>query len=157
MGILCQPLEDCRQKQEFSLSGASPHIIKLFYEFLRRYNELRLAKQRENQWLIIVVGLSLLALLLPWPVPQSGIIISAISLILLVLAVRQYRQAGEFVNHLGVNVHILHHHLLGKLEVGFCEHHTQCTCAEDFRRFVWKNYRISLYGGPLNERQDHSV
>lgn len=69
---------------------------------------------------------------------------SAVMLVFFYFASRHYLELNEQVSHLNVNVHILHHHLVGKLEVGFCEHLEPCQCAEDFRRYVTKNYNISL-------------
>ncbi len=74
---------------------------------------------------------------------------SVVMLVFFYLASRHYLELNERVSHLYVNVHILHHHLIGKLEVGFCDHFEPCQCAENFRRYVIKNYSISLYDALL--------
>ena len=74
---------------------------------------------------------------------------SMVILVLFYFATRHYIEVNERVSHLYVNVYILQHHLLGKLEVGFCDHSEPCYCAENFRRYVVKKYSISLYNGPL--------
>ena len=116
----------------------------LFKEFLRRYEELRLAKRREAFWFAGAVGVGLFALSLPWLFPKTGVFLGGICLIWLYYFLRKYIRMNAVVNHINVNVHILHHHLLGKLEVGFCYHSKPCSCAENFRSYVWDTYHISL-------------
>ena len=125
---------------------ASPRMRVLFWEFLRRNRDLQMAQRRETIWLSTVIVLGVLAVVLPVPARHGGVILSFGCIGLLFMSVRRYQAANRVVRHLSVNVHILYHHLLGKLEVGFCEHKVPCNCAEEFRRYVWRTYRISLYG-----------
>ena len=74
---------------------------------------------------------------------------SMVMLVSFYFATGHYLEVSERVNHLYVNVHILHHHLIGKLEVGFCDHSEPCDCVENFRRYVVKKYSISLYNSSL--------
>ncbi len=132
------------------LPGASPRMWSLFREFLRRYRDLQRAQRRETFWLLVVIGLGMLVVFLPVPGHHNGVVLSLVCVGLLLLAARRYQAASRMVRHLGVNVHILYHHLLGKLEVGFCDHQVPCHCAEEFRCYVWKTYHISLYGTVLS-------
>lgn len=120
-------------------------IKKLFYEFMYRYEALRAAKRQQLLWLLLAVVLGPTLLLLPWFVPNRQIWLSLLILGLFNLAIHQYFQSKSLVRHAYVNAHILHHHLVGRIEVGFCLHGKPCTCAEDFRHYVWQKYRISLY------------
>jgi len=143
VGTLCQHVVDK------TVEGPNPpfpsaRMAQLFYEFLGRYNEWKLVRRQETIGIFAVFLFGLLALILPWLYPEIGISVSILMLILLFFAVRHYIKLNEKVSHLYVNVHILHHHLIGKLEVGFCDHQEHCTCVEDFRKYVLKNYKISF-------------
>lgn len=148
MGTLCQYVVDK------TVEGPNPpfpsaRIAQLFYEFLGRYNEWKLVRRQETIGIFTVFLFGLLALILPWLYPEIGISVSILMLILLFFAVRHYIKLNEKVSHLYVNVHILHHHLIGKLEVGFCDHREPCQCVEEFRGYVLKKYDISLDIGSL--------
>jgi len=148
VGTLCQYVVDK------TVEGPNPpfpsaRMAKLFYEFLGRYNEWKLVRRQETIGLFVVFLFGLLALILPWLYPEIGISVSILMLILLFFAVRHYIKLNEKVSHLYVNVHILHHHLIGKLEVGFCDHRDPCQCVEEFRGYVLKKYDISLDIGSL--------
>lgn len=134
-----------------SLNAAFPsaRMAQLFYEFLGRYKDWRMAKLQALVGTIIISCLGLFALFIPWFLPKNGVWMSFMFLILFYFATRYYVQVNERASHLYVNVHILHHHLSGKLEVGFCDHHEPCDCVEDFRGYVLKNYRISFHGESL--------
>lgn len=118
---------------------------QLFYEFLGRYNEWKTAKIQETIWMLILLFLGLGIFLLPWFMLGKGLIMSIVMLVLFFFASHHYLELNAQVSHLYVNVHILYHHLTGKLEVGFCDHLEPCQCAENFRRYVIKNYNISFY------------
>lgn len=122
----------------------SLRMAKLFYEFLSRYKEWKIAKLKELISLHIVLILGLCAFILPWVIPNTGIIASLAVFIPFCCMTSYYLKVNKLVCHLYVNVHILHHHLIGKLEVGFCEHNELCHCAENFRYYVLKHYGISL-------------
>ncbi|AET68947.1 hypothetical protein Desor_3457 [Desulfosporosinus orientis DSM 765] len=122
----------------------SVRMAKLFFEFLGRYREWKFARRQELVGMIIVILLGLLAVGIPWLFPKAGITVSIILLIFFYFAARQYIRLNERASHLYVNVHILHHHLLGKLEVGFCDHQEPCRCAEEFRDYALKRYHISF-------------
>jgi len=148
VGTLCQYVVDK------TVEGPNPpfpsaRIAQLFYEFLGRYNEWKLVRRQETIGIFTVFLFGLLALILPWLYPEIGISVSILMLILLFFAVRHYIKLNEKVSHLYVNVHILHHHLIGKLEVGFCDHREPCQCVEEFRGYVLKKYDISLDIGSL--------
>ncbi|MDA8221692.1 hypothetical protein [Desulfosporosinus sp.] len=148
MGTLCQYVVDK------TVEGPNPpfpsaRMAKLFYEFLGRYNEWKLVRRQETIGLFVVFLFGLLALILPWLYPEIGISVSILTIILLFFAVKHYIKLNEKVSHLYVNVHILHHHLIGKLEVGFCDHRDPCQCVEEFRGYVLKKYDISLDIGSL--------
>lgn len=132
-----------------SLPVPSDRMAQLFSEFLGRYNEWKIAKLKETIWMMILLWLGLCILFLPWFLPGSGLIMSLIILVFFIFATNHYIELSERVSHLYVNVHILHHHLIGKLEVGFCNHAEPCHCVENFRRYVVKKYNISLYNGLL--------
>ncbi len=125
-------------------------MAQLFYEFLGRYNDWKLARRQETIGRIIVLLLGLLALIFPLIFPNFSLSVSFVMLILLYFATRRYLELNEQVSHLYVNVHILHHHLIGKLEVGFCDHREPCHCAENFRKYVLNNYNISFDKGSLS-------
>ncbi|MCB8817720.1 hypothetical protein [Desulfosporosinus shakirovi] len=148
MGTLCQYVVDK------TVEGPNPpfpsaRMAQLFYEFLGRYNEWKLVRRQETIGISAVLLFGLLALILPWLYPEIGISVSILMLILLFFTVRHYIKLNEKVSHLYVNVHILHHHLIGKLEVGFCDHREPCQCVEEFRGYVLKKYDISLDIGYL--------
>ena len=127
----------------------SVRMAYLFYEFLDRYKDWKLAKLQATVGTIISLCLGLFSVIIPLYLPKTGVPISLGILLLLYFAVRYYLQVSERVSHLYINVHILHHHLSGKLEVGFCDHHEPCRCVEDFRDYVFENYRISFDNGYL--------
>jgi len=147
VGILCQPVHKTIGHQ--NLPVPSVRMGQLFYEFLGRYNEWKIAKLKATIGLLILLFLGLCILFLSWFSPGRGLIISMVPLLLFYFATRHYLEVNERVSHLYVNVHILHHHLIGKLEVGFCDHSEPCYCVENFRRYVVKQYSISLYNGSL--------
>lgn len=127
----------------------SVRMAQLFYEFIDRYKEWRLAKLQAAIGTIIILFLGLFVLLIAWFLPKNGIPMSLGILILFNFVVRYYLEVIQRVSHLYINVHILHHHLSGKLEVGFCDHYKPCHCVEDFRNYVLENYRISFDNGYL--------
>jgi len=149
VGVLCQYVND---KTEGKPNPPFPSVrmAQLFYEFLGRYNEWKLAKQQEKIGMTMVLMLGLSALIIPWLFPMIGMFVSIALLTLFYITVKHYLALNEKVSHLYVNVYILHHHFIGKLEVGFCDHQESCQCAEDFRRYVLKNYNISFETGFIN-------
>lgn len=146
VGVLCQPVYE-KTKVNADLPVPSMRMALLFYEFLGRHTAWKRAKQHETIWLLIILLLGLIALFSPWFFPERGFILSISALGVFYYAFHKYLEYNERVNHLYVNVHILHHHLIGKLDVGFCDHTEHCYCAENFRRYVQDKYRISLYNG----------
>jgi hypothetical protein len=143
LGILFQPIFP-KATVPKNLPAPSVRISQLFYEFLRRYYEWKSAQIREmiGMLLLLMVGGSIVSI--PWFIPNVGLILSLCLLVLFYWTAKHYLSVNERVSHLYVNVHILHHHLVGKLEVGFCDHQGPCHCAEEFIDFVLKNYNISL-------------
>ena len=127
----------------------SVRMAELFYEYLGRYNEWKTAKLQETFWLLIALCLGLFSLFLPLFLPRIWMPMSLAVLGLFYFVMRHYLEVSERVNHLHVNVHILHHHLIGKLEVGFCDHVGPCQCAENFCSYVLRHYNISLDKGSL--------
>ena len=146
MGILCQPVLD---KTEGSVSSPFPSVrmARLFNEFLSRYYAWKNAKRQEMIWIFIALFLGLSFLFIPWLLPDIWMTVSFIMLLLFYFATRRYLNVNEQASHLYVNVHILHHHLIGKLEVGFCDHREPCHCVENFRSHVMENYGILLDKG----------
>ena len=147
VGILCQPILKPTEHQ--NLPVPSVRMAQLFYEFLGRYNEWKIAKLQETIWILIILLIGLCILFIPWFLSGSGLIMSMVMLVFFFFAANHYIELNERVSHLYVNVHILHHHLVGKLEVGFCDHSEPCHCVQNFRRFVEKKYSISLNNGSL--------
>ncbi|MHB8076977.1 hypothetical protein [Desulfosporosinus fructosivorans] len=147
MGIICQPILKTIENQDIPVP--SERMGHLFYEFLGRYNEWKAAKVQEMIWMFILLFLGMCIILLPWFLLGRGLVMSSVMLVIFYFASRHYLVLNEQVSHLFVNVHILHHHLMGKLEVGFCEHLEPCQCAENFRRYVIMNYNISFYNPSL--------
>lgn len=148
MGILCQYVVD-KTGDYPNPPFPSVRMAQLFYEFLGRYNEWKILRRQEAIGMFIVLLSGVLALIVPWLFPKVGVSVSFILLILFYFAARKYMGLNEQVSHLYVNVLVLHHHLIGKLEVGFCDHREPCRCVEDFRRYVLKKYDISLDIGSL--------
>jgi len=143
VGVLCRYVVD-ETVESPNPPFPSERMAQLFFEFLRRYNEWKMAGREENMGMIIVLTLGLSALITPWLFPKMGVAVSIVILILFYFSTKHYLELNERVSHLYVNVHILHHHLIGKLEVGFCDHQEPCNCVENFRRYVLKNYNISF-------------
>lgn len=146
--MLCQPVLKTIDYQE--LPVPSLRMAKLFYEFLSRYNEWKAAKLQEALGIFMLFFLVLGIICILWFLPGRGLIIITVMLVLFYLAIRHYLDVNERVSHLYVNVYILHHHLIGKLEVGFCDHGEPCHCVESFRRYVVEKYNISLYNRSLS-------
>lgn len=145
MGIFVQQLS-LKSRENADYTFVPVHIRGLLYEFLRRFNELQKLRQREMSWLISVMLFGVLSLTSLMLVPTISLFVSLCLLFAFCLILRQYLIVRKTSTHVYVNVHILHHHLLGKLDVGFCEHDSTCQCVENFRKYVWKEYRVSLYG-----------
>jgi hypothetical protein len=122
----------------------SVRMAELFYEFLRRYKEWKIAKHQEIVWLVVAFSLGFLSFSIPLFLSGIWTTMSLTVLALFYFVMRHYLELNKRVNHLQVNVHILHHHLIGKLEVGFCNHTEPCHCVENFRNYVLKYYGISL-------------
>lgn len=143
MGVLCHYVID---KSAGSINPAFPsgRMAKLFYEFLSRHREWKLAKRKELVAIIIVILLGISALLVPWLYPKLSIPVSFVMYILFFWSARIYIKLNERVGHLYINVNILTHHLIGKLEVGFCDHREPCQCVQNFREYVLKTYDITL-------------
>jgi hypothetical protein len=127
-----------------NLPVSSVRMAQLFYEFLEIYNEWKTAKFQGMLWMLILLFLGSCILFFPWFLPGEGFILDIILLVLFYFAICHYLEINVKVNHLYVNVRVLHHHLVGKLEVGFCNHSDTCRCVENFRRYVIKRYNISL-------------
>lgn len=150
MGVLIQPLQEYRQHRDSQLPVYFPETEQLFFEFLQRYQQWSKVKRQENLLFICLVITGVTVLFLPWLFPQLGITFSFLFLSIFCIMIGFYQKVNGSVHHHGINTRILHHHLIGKLEVGFCQHHQPCSCAEDFRQYVLKKYFISLYDEPLN-------
>lgn len=119
------------------------HLQGLVQEFLRRYDELQGLRKKELSWMVILTtvgSLSLWGLMLV----NSPFYLTTI-LLGFMLVLRQYLRMRKLSHRVYVNVHILYHHLLGKLEVGFCHHVIPCQCADDFKKYFWRTYGISFY------------
>ncbi|MGC7872438.1 hypothetical protein ACPUYX_13025 [Desulfosporosinus sp. SYSU MS00001] len=126
------------------LPVTSARIAELFSEFLRRYYEWKSAQLKEMIiiLLLLIVGGSILSI--PWLLPNFGMTLSLCLLLSFYIAVKCYIAINRKVSHLYVNVHVLQHHLVGKVEVGFCDHREPCHCAEEFMDYVLRTYNISL-------------
>lgn len=148
MGLLCQRVLN-KTVRHAELPVPSVRMALLFYEFLSRYKEWKYAKLQETVGKLIVLLLGLCILFIPWFLPNIRLIISCVVCALFYLTICYYLKVNERVSHLYVNVHILHHHLIGKLEVGFCNHSEPCHCVENFRCYVLTHYNISLDKGSL--------
>jgi len=148
VGLLCQRVLN-KTVRHAELPVPSVRMALLFYEFLSRYKEWKYARLQETVGKLIVLFLGITILSIPWFLPNIRLIKSCVVLVLFYLAIGYYLKVNERVRHLYVNVHILHHHLIGKLEVGFCNHSEPCHCVENFRCYVLKNYNISLDKGSL--------
>lgn len=127
------------------------HMRGVLREFLRRYSELQRLRHREVAWMMMVILLGFLSLWgMMFPTYQEILFwINSLLLVGFLLALKQYISVRRVSQHVYINVHILYHHLLGKLEVGFCEHESPCQCAEAFRKYIWKRYGISFYGNSI--------
>ena len=147
MEVLCLPV--LKTIGDRNLPVPSVRMAQLFFEFLGRYNEWKIAQRQKTIESLILLYLGLCSLFLPWLLPGGTFIIMILMVVLFYFATRHYIDATERVSHLYVNVHILHHHLIGKLEVGFCDHSEPCQCVEHFRCYVLKEYGICLDNGPL--------
>ena len=148
MGMLCYPVL-CKTVENSNLPVPSARMGRLFNEFLSRYNEWKLAKFQATIGILIVIFLGLCSLFIPCFLPDIGGPMSFSVFVLFFFAVRYYLEVNERVSHSYVNVYILYHHLLGKLEVGFCDHNEPCQCVDNFRCYVLKNYNVSLSKGSL--------
>lgn len=147
MGVIIQPLSTPSFNQDRALE-LSLEMERLFSEFLGRYQEWQSYQKRELGWFMaaMVLGLGTLTL---WMESTQSWAVNAIVLLAFIAVLNYYLKIRQLVNHTYVNVHILHHHLLGKLDVGFCHHQSPCQCSEQFKNYVWKHYKISLYGDSL--------
>jgi len=148
VGILCQNVLN-KTVRRTELPVPSVRMALLFDEFLGRYNEWKIAKLQEMVGKFIVTFLGLGILIILWFIPDIGMNIYFVLLIIFYGAIWYCFKVHKRVRHLYVNVHILHHHLIGKLEVGFCDHTEPCHCVENFRSYVLENYKIFLDKEPL--------
>lgn len=144
MGVIIQPLYTQKLKHK-SVPAVSPRMDRLFTEFLVRYKEWHSFQRRELWWLAGTMILGMVCLTI-WMYPLYAWGVNFALCLLFMLIFRHYLRVRQFANHLYINVHILHHHLLGKLDVGFCDHQGPCQCSDQFKRYVWEHYGISLYG-----------
>lgn len=148
MGVVAHPLFS-KQWKVSECSTIPLHLRGLFQEFLRRYDEWHCLRRMEAGGLVRVVFVGFLSLFsFMWIefIPEFftfGLLLLFISLL------QRYYNLKRETNHAYVNVHILYHHLLGKIEVGFCEHEKDCQCVENFKKYVWNEYHISLYGNSI--------
>lgn len=145
MGVIVQPLLISRKTEKKGAPAISQSMDRLFTEFLVRYREWQSYQKRELGWLLATMTLGLTSLAF-WMYFSFAWGMNIALLLLFIGILRRYLNVRNQVNHLYINVHILHHHLLGKLDVGFCNHLGECQCSEQFKKYVWDHYRISLYG-----------
>ncbi len=143
MGVVAQQLST-KGRDTAEGINVPVHIRGLLDEFSRRYDELRQIRRREMSWFILVLSLGFLDLTSLMLFSSTPLLLMFCLLLAFFITLRQYLRVKEASNHAYVNVHILHHHLLGKLEVGLCEHETVCQCAENVRKYMWKKYKIAL-------------
>lgn len=148
MGVLVQQLP-AKGRDTADTTLVPVHIRGLLNEFFRRYDELQKLRQRELIWFILVLSFGFLCLTSLMFFSKPLLFFTLCLLFAFVLTLRQYLIVRNKSTHVYINVHILHHHLLGKLEVGLCEHDSACQCAENVKKYVWKKYRVSLYGDPV--------
>lgn len=147
MGVIIQPLYTQKLIQK-SVPAVSPRMDRLFNEFLVRYKEWHSFQKSELRWLFATLFLGL-ASLTTWMYLVYAWGVNFVLLLSFIEVLRHYLRVRQCANHLYINVHILHHHLLGKLDVGFCDHQGPCQCSDQFKRYVWEHYGISLYGDRL--------
>jgi len=147
MGIFVQQVS-AAQIGTSEANNVPKHIEGVLEVFLKRYNELQRLKQKEFVRLIVVLVLGFLCLwsMLFLATAELAVGLSSILVLGFIFSLKQYYQAYKETHHVYINVHILYHHLLGKIEVGFCQHQSPCQCAEAFKQYMWKRYGISFYG-----------
>lgn len=147
MGVIIQPFYVQKVKHD-GAPAISPRMERLFTEFLVRYREWQFYQKREFAWLLttLILGSTSLGTWMYLPYAWK---LNFTSFFVFIGVLRRYLNVRQRVNHLYINVHILHHHLLGKLDVGFCIHQGDCHCVMQFKKYVWEHYRISLYGDGL--------
>lgn len=144
MGVIVQPLYTRKLKQE-SVPALSQQMDRLFTEFLVRYKEWHSFQKRELLWLATTMILGMVSLTL-WMYALYAWGVYLVLCLSFVLVFCHYLKVRQCANHLYINVHILYHHLLGKLDVGFCDHEAPCQCSDQFKKYAWEHYGISLYG-----------
>lgn len=122
----------------------SPRMAHLFYEFLNRYSAWKAAKYQERVWLLFLFCLVICFFLSNYYLVERKLIIGLDLFLLAFFSFAAYRyiEFSKQTNHSWVNVNALYHHIVGKLEVGFCDHDGSCRCVEDFCSYVAKEYRI---------------
>ncbi|MGE4273157.1 MAG: hypothetical protein AB7E31_09850 [Desulfitobacterium sp.] len=150
MGVFVQQVSSNSWNPVESHSVPS-HLRGLLQEFLCRYRELQSARYREVAWVMAVISLGFFCLgsVMFTPLVELSSLLSILLLVVFFLALKQYLKVRRLAEHVYINVHILYHHLLGKLEVGFCEHESPCQCTENFRKYMWNRYGISFYGNSI--------
>ncbi len=142
MGVFAQQVGT--RKSELVEGKVIPiHLQGLVQEFLRRHEELQDLRKKELSWMIILTTVGSLSL---WGLMLVNSPFYYITILLaFMMVLRQYLHIRKLSHHVYVNVHILYHHLLGKLEVGFCDHVIPCQCADNFKKYFWRTYGISFY------------
>jgi hypothetical protein len=148
MGVIVQPLLS-KGREITECPSVPSHIRGLFFEFVKRYDEWQSLRRKEGCWLALVVFLGLLSLTSFMWMPYTTEWVTFGFFVFFIAILTRYMAVKRDSIHAYVNVHILHHHLLGKLEVGFCDHEKGCQCAVNFRKYVWEEYQISLYGNSI--------
>ena len=145
MEILCQPV--LNTIGNWDLPVPSVRMAQLFYEFLGRYKEWKIAQRHRTIGRLILLYLGFSSLLLFCFLPGGRVIMMMVMSMLFYFATRHYLEVNERLNHVYVNVHILHHHIIGKLEVGFCDHSEPCQCVDNFRHYALTKHGISFSNG----------
>jgi hypothetical protein len=148
MGVIVQQIPT-KGRETTDCTFVPVHIRGLLNEFLRRNNELNKLRQKEMSWLILVILVGCINLASIMNLTSVPLLLNLWLIIGFLFILRQYLIVKRASAHVYVNVHILYHHFLGKLDVGFCEHESTCQCVENFRKYVWRKYRVSLHRNTL--------
>jgi hypothetical protein len=118
---------------------------QLLAEIVKKHESVRAAERRIKFWLCwtlaAVAGLFLLTAF-------SGNAAGTLILVIITgVSYRKYALYHQRLNHASVNLEILKHHLIAKLELGLCRRRqtAHCDCREHYHHYVWDRYGLSLY------------
>ncbi len=135
-----------------SYGKSSPRINAVLLEIVRRHRVFLHCRKSEFLWrvllvagVLISVGLLVLNLSSLAQLGKSSMQLLLAFVVCDSLIYRKLYLAQRAVQKAAVNYGVVRHHLIGMLDIKFCDCRATCTCSQELRRTVLERYGISLY------------